>query len=328
MEQLNTQLINNDIQQFMAIFKKKGKLKYRWYKKGMSNIAKKISPAYRDFVNKVFSNGKLKIKYDGRGYCESSYETSIDLSKRANTTIAIDYWDCDTFLHELGHSVDFLFGRQRALSSSVIVQNGKTLRQIFDEEFKEHHKEIREFIMNEYRLNINSNIHSGAYDIFINNMPKYLTLCECKDKKERKKLQNELYQCGFVEVYYQIATKKCFDTLNRKFGSMLDALSAIYPIEGTYLTGHEKGYYQLDPNRPVYEFFANTFADKLMGDHCKYDQLIKLMPKSFNAFERLFVLIYDHIQNNKRFKDLPLIPYGEEDDEELEEETKPEEVQA
>lgn len=328
MEQLNTQPINNDIQQFIAIFKKKGKLNYRWHRKGMNNIAKKISPAYRDFVNRVFSNGKLKVKYDYRGYCEPSFDSSIDLSKRVNVTIAIDYCDCDTFLHELGHSIDFLFGRQRALSCNVIVQDEKTLRQIFDEEFKEHHKEIREFIMGEYRSNINSNIHSGAYDIFINNMPKYLTLCECKDKKERKKLQNELYQCGFVEVYYQIATKNCFKTLNQKFGSILDALSAIYPIEGTYLTGHERGYYQLDPNRPVYEFFANTFADKLIGDHDKYDQLIKLMPKSFNAFERLFVLIYDHIQSNKRFKDLPLIPCAEEDDETLEEETKPEEAQA
>jgi len=318
MEQLNIQPIHTDVQQFMAVFKKKGKLYYRWHYSGIRKMAKEVSPAYRDFVNKVLSNGKLKIKPTARGYCLPNFACSSNLSKRMETTIYIDYCDGRTFLHELGHSIDFLFGLPRALSCNVIVQDGKTLREIFDEEFKEHHQELREFIMNEYRSNINSNIHAGAYDIFINNMPKYLELCKCEDKKQRKKLQDELYKCGFVEVYYQIATKNCFSILNKKYIAILDALSAIYPIDGLFLLGHEKEYYELDEKHPVYEFFANVCADKLLGNQYRYDQLIKLMPKSFNAFERLFVLIYDHIQNNKRFTNLSLIPYEEKDEEEVE----------
>ena len=323
MEQLNKQPINNDIQQFMSLFKKKGKLWYRWHYSSLRKMANQVSPAYRDFVNKVLSNSKLKIRYSGHAYCLPSFSCSSNLSRRMNTTIRIDYGDCRAFLHELGHSIDFLFGMPRALSCNVIVQDGKTLREIFDEEFKEHHEELRELIMNEYRSNIDSNIHVGAYDIFINNMPKYLALRECKDKKQRKKLQDELYKCGFVEVYYQIVTKSCFSILNNKYIAILDALSAIYPPAGLFLIGHDKEYYEFDANRPAYEFFANVCADKLLGNQYRYDQLIKLMPKSFNAFERLFVLIYDHIQSNKRFIDLPLVPYAEpEEDEELNKEAQ------
>lgn len=329
MEQLNNQPINNDIQQFMAIFKKKGKLWYRWRKNCIRKMAIQVSPSYRDFVNKVLSNTKLKVTYSGQGYCLPSYDFSENMSKRMKTQIAFDYCESRTFLHELSHSIDFLFGRPRSLSCNVIVQDGKTLRDIFDEEFKQHHKELREFIMNEYRSNIDSNIHAGAYDIFINNMPKYLTLCKCQDKKQRKALQDELYKCGFVEVYYQIATKSCFKILNQKYLAILDALSAIYPIDGLFLLGHEKGYYQIDAERPVYEFFANVCADKLMGNQYRYDQLIKLMPKSFNAFERLFVLIYDNIQNNKRFTNLPLIPYVEPEwDDDMDTEEEQEEAKA
>jgi len=299
-------------QQFIDLFKKKGKLMYRWNKRGINKIATSISPAYRDFVIKVLSNSKLKIeRFVQRGYCKPSYQYQEDLSKRADCSIAVNFNDPDCFLHELAHSLDFLFGYRMALTSNVIVQDGKTLHDIFDEEFKEHHEEIREFIMNEYRLNIDSNIYKGAYDIFINNMPKYLTLSSLEDKKARKKLHKELYECGFVEVYYQIGTKKCFKVLLQKYESILDALSSIYNIEGMFLPGHEKEYYDLDDRRPVQEFFANVCVDKLMGYHTRYDQFIKLMPKSFNAFERLFVLIYDRIQNNKRFTDLKLVEQEE-----------------
>ena len=328
MEQLNNKPINNDIQQFMAIFKKKGKLWYRWHKTGIRKMAIQVSPSYRDFVNKILSNTKLKIIYHADGYCLPSSNFSENMSKRMETLIAFDYCGSRTFLHELSHSIDFLFGRPRSLSCNVIVQDGKTLRDIFDEEFKQNHKELREFIMNEYRQNINANIHAGAYDIFINNMPKYLTLCKCEDKKQRKALQDELYKCGFVEVYYQIATKSCFKILDQKYLAILDALSAIYPIDGLFLTGHEKAYYMIEAERPVYEFFANVCADKLMGEQYRYDQLIKLMPKSFNAFERLFVLIYDNIQNNKRFTNLPIIPYEEPEEIDENEDTKQEEAKA
>lgn len=332
MEQTANTTNISEKQQFLNIFQKKGKILYRWHKRGLNKIADGISPSYRDFVNKVLSNSKLKIEREkDYGYCSPSYPCYESFKRRASCTIAIDFYDVHCFLHELSHSIDFLFGGSIPMSCTVIIQNGKTLRDIFDEEFKEHQEEIWKFVMNEYRFSIDPNIYKGAYDIFINNMPKYLSLCSTVSKKDRKKLHQELYECGFVEVYYQIATKKCFRVLQQKYLAILDALSSTYDITGLFLPGHEKEYYATRPEKGVLEFFANVCADKLTGNHTRYDQLIKLMPKSFNAFERLFVLIYDRIQNNKRFTDLKIIEMPEDDIDELNEnesEDKESEVKA
>lgn len=86
----------------------------------------------------------------------------------------------------------------------------------------------------------------------------------------------------------------------------MDALSSMYDITGLYLMGHALEYYKRYSARAVQEFFANVFADKILGNHTRYDNLIKLMPRSFDAFEKLFFTIYERIQNNKRFTDLPI----------------------
>ena len=315
----------NDTQVFVNIIKKKSKLLYRWHSKEIHKLARDISPAYRDFVNKLLSNNKLKISRYTGGECQSLEVGDVSsLAKRSKNQIRINFNGCRTFGHELGHSVDMLFGCLCPLSSNVIIYDDKTLYDVFKEEFEAHHKELYEFLMNEYRNNIDSNIHKGAYDIFINNMEKYLTLCKTKEPKTRKRLQKELYECGFVEVYYQIKTKKCFKVLEQKYIPIMDALSSIYDITGLFLLGHSLDYYSRHDERPVSEFFANVFADKIAGNHTRYDSLIKLMPRSFDAFEKLFVLIYDRIQNGKRFTDLKLkeIPESEpgdyEDEEDIE----------
>ena len=320
MEQLNNHQSNNDIQVFLDLFKKKGKRNYKWYKSGLKGIARQISPAYRDFDNKVLVNGKLKFTRSSDGACQTTIELSNSLSRRALNTIRFDYYDGNTFLHELGHSIDFMFGSPCQLTGRVFIQDDKTMMDIFEEEFDAHKAEIKDFIMNEYRFSIDSNIHKGAYDILIKYMPTYKKLCDCENPKERKKLQKELYECGFVEVYYQIATKKCFKVMTQKYESILDALSSIQDNYDLFLPGHSMNYYHSSPRVLVSEFFANVFADKIMANHDRFDQLIKLMPKSFNAFERLFVIIYDHIQNNKRFTDLKIRPIKHYDDEEDESE--------
>ena len=296
-----------DIQLFADAFKKKGKLLYRWNRRSIHKLAREISPAYRDFVNRLLSNSKLLIDRCGGGECRPiEYGEIYSLKKRCKNKIKVDLSDPRTFAHELGHSVDFLFGELNSFSGNIVIYDGKTLNDIFHEEFNNHHKELYEFLMDEYRLNIDANIHKGAYDIFINNMPKYLTLCDTEEPKLRKKLQKELYECGFVEVYYQINTRKCFKVLEQKYVPIMDALSSMYDITGLYLMGHDLEYYKRYSARAVQEFFANVFADKILGNHTRYDNLIKLMPRSFDAFEKLFFMIYERIQNNKRFTDLPI----------------------
>ena len=306
MKQTINQNATNDIQTFINTFKKKGKLLYKWHAKGIKKIAWTISPSYRDFVNKLLSNSKLKIERRIGGCCKSECGQLGSLAKRVENKIEIDYDDGETFCHELGHSVDLMFGHACSLSYSVLVSGDKTLFDVFNEEFESHKEELHELLMNEYRFNIDSNIYEGAYDVFVNNMPKYLELSKTTDKKKRKTLQNELYKCGFVEVYYQIKTKKCFKVLEQKYIPIMDALSSKYDITGMYLTGHGLDYYSISNRLPSQEFFANVFADKIMGNHTRYDNLIKLMPRSFDAFERLFFLVYDRIQNNRRFTDLKL----------------------
>lgn len=301
-------------QQFLNIFKKKGKILYRWHKSGLNKIANGISPAYRDFVNKVLSNSKLKVECAAdHGCCKPSYGCIENFGRRAKCTIAINFCDADNFLHELSHSIDFLFGGHTPLSCTVVIQDGKTLRDIFEEEFIKHQEEIWEFVLNEYRFTIDSNIYKGAYDIFINNLALYDELTQTKDKKERKRIQKQLYECGFVEIYYQIATKQCFQILAQKYETIIDALSSKHEVSILFLPGHPMGYYSFNPRNLTLEFFANVCADKLTGNHTRYDQLIKLMPKSFEAFERLFVLIYDRIQNNKKFTNLETISDSEDD---------------
>ena len=318
--QTTNQTNQNDIQVFINTFKKKGKLLYRWHSDGIKKIARQVSPSYRDFVNKLLSNSKLKIsRYTGGKCKQNEWGDPNSLSRRRENEIEISFDDCRNFAHELGHSVSLMFGRSCSLVSRVIIYDDKTLRDIFEEEFNAHHEELHKFIMDEYRYSIDSNIYKGAYDIFIDNMPKYLTLCKTREPKARKRLQKELYECGFVEVYYQIKTRKCFKVLEQKYISILDALSSIYNHAGLYLIGHPLEYYSLNEELLCEEFFANVFADKITGNHTRYDNLIKLMPRSFDAFERLFVLIYDRVQNNKRFTDLKLkeIPEEPEDDEDL-----------
>ena len=311
MEQIVNQNINNDIQAFINSIKKKSKSFYKRYPNSIAKLARHISPAYRDFVNKLLSNCKLKIyRYASDGVCNPTAGGNIySLSKRAKNEIKFGFEDYRIFAHEIGHSVDFLFGYIRPLSSSVVIYDDKTLFDVFNEEFSLKHKELYEFVMNEYRNSIDSNIYKGAFDIFINNMPTYLSLRKEKDHKVRKRIQKKLYECGFVEVYYQINTKKCFKVLEQNYVAILDALSSKYDTQCLKLVGHSLEYYKFSKEMPTQEFFANVFADKITGNHNRYDHLIELMPQSFDAFEKLFVVIYDRIQNNKRFTDLKLCPF-------------------
>ena len=200
-----------------------------------------------------------------------------------------------------------------SLTKTVLIDDNKTLYDIFTEEFESKYEELYELVMNEYKDIINSNIKESAYEILIKNMPLYRELNSIKinlrDKEttsKRRKIQKQLYKSEFVEVYYKLIEKKCYQILNTKYSPILDALSSKYDFEGLCLSHHKNDYYKHSKYNAVYEFFANAFEAKVTSKHCEFDNLIKHLPKSFNAFERLFVIFYDHIQNNKRFTDVEL----------------------
>lgn len=314
---------NNLVDLLCDAIERKSKRTFSYYGSSIKKQVLHFLPSYRDFLLKIINNSSLKIQNYSREGSFSYQDSQIDqyleefkknpnpskakLSKRSKNIIYTDIKEINTLPHELGHAVDMWFGKNNELSSNVIVYKDKTLKEIFTTEFQSKKEQLFETVMNEYKNIINSNINNKAFDIFITNIDLYrklqrLPVCDV-NRKARKNIQNKLYKSGFVEVYYQILEKKCYSILNKKYGPILDALSSEYDLSSIFLSHHKKSYYSVE-NLPVQEFFANTFAAKVSYD-CKHiDELIKLLPESFNAFERLFVTFYDRIQNNKRFTNL------------------------
>ena len=304
---------NSDVRSIAQAIFNKNRLAFRYRRGEVARQARYFAPAYRDFILKVINNNSLKITDDHK----DSYTMDIDenespsYKRKRKIKVVSNIRDIDALPHELGHAADFWFGRDISLSTTVLVDGNKTLYDVFAEEFEEKHEEIYEVVMNEYKHIIDSTIKEGAYQILSKKMPRYCLLLsiepDFKDKrttKERRGLQRELDESGFTEVYYQFVMKSCYQTLNTKYAPILDALSARHNFSGFFLIQHSSEYYDLDDNRLVFEFFANLFGAKVTGKHAYVDHLIKYLPRSFNAFERLFVIFYDHIQNNKKFNDV------------------------
>lgn len=279
--------------------------------------AQYFAPEYLDFIYKILKSGSLKIKYGylkGSAYSDYEDEMSIKLDKRQLTRLEVDLHDVEVLPHELGHAVDFWFSSLKSLTGMVILNDkGQSLFDIFKEELHEKHKELYLLVMEEYKNIINHNINDNAYDILINNIDTYrelmsipVNLNDKETTKRRRKLQNILYESGFVEMYYELFKKKSPNILNTKYAPILDALASKYNLDDLLLIVHDNGYYKVNSRRPVQEFFANLFAAKVTNDKRYEISLRKHLPKSFEGFEKLFLIFYSHIQNNKRFNDVPI----------------------
>ncbi len=319
---------NNEVKAIADALYNKSKRDFSHCERALKEQAEYFSPLYRDFILKLIKNNFLKIKNSGRGHLLPDYDkdddyfstnidekvvTRNDFSKRAKNLLLANIDELSCLPHELGHAVDFYFGYYASLTRNVALKNGKTLNEIFTEEFNNKKDELYAIVMDEYKNIINSNINDGAYDILVNNMVKYrelLSLDECsKDKivlNKRKVIQQELYDVGFVETYYQLIGKKCFWILNNKYSPILDAMSSKYDFNGLFLAHHEIEYYNTGSLKAVEEFFANLFAATVTSNKTHLSYLSKYLPKSLEGFEILFQLFYDHIQNNKKFTDIPL----------------------
>ena len=218
---INTTTNFDAAQNIINVLSKKSKRSLAYCFKAVKKQAYYFSPTYRDFISNVIKNSSLKIKNYYKAGSIHSLEYDDDnvsqLKKRKRNQIYADIDELDTLPHELGHAVDFWFGMNNSLSTVVVIEDNKTLFDVFSEEFENKYKQIYEVVMNEYKKIINSNINEKAYDILMNNITKYRELRSIpinqKDKEvcnKRKKLQKELYESGFVETYYLLIKKKCF----------------------------------------------------------------------------------------------------------------------
>ena len=294
----------------------KSKQSFSNQRKELKLIANTFSPLYRDFINKVISNNALKIKSFHSSFLNPNPDENVKtkLSKKQHNTIFIQTKDVRSLAHELGHAVDFWFSSSDCLSSAIEVEDNKSLKGIFLEEFIAKQEDIYNLVMEEYKNILNSNINAQAYDIFVNNIDKYRKLqnikVNLKDEgitSKRRSLQEELYKSGFVEVFHQLVNKNLVDILNNKYSPILDALSSKYNLEYFGLSHHSLDYYQDDPESIYQEFFANCFEAKVTSNYQNFDNLIKYLPKSFAAFEKIFYIFYNHIQNDKRFNDVKTV---------------------
>ena len=308
--------VNKETQEIINALYKKNKREFKWMGKALEKQVLSFAPAYRDFILKIIKSGSIRIhssRDDGYIITEESDTKSKKLSKRAKSYVVADIREVDILPHELGHAVDFWFGRDKALSSNVIIKDNKTLYDIFVEEFYPKSTDIYNMVMDEYENIINSNINNNAYEIIMSNIDYYnylsaipVDLRNKETTKMRRDIQNRLYRLGFVETYYQLVFKKCNSILNTKYLPILDALSSTFNLKGLCLAHHDLNYYLADEKRVAQEFFANLFAAKVTSKHYHFENLIKLLPQSFDAFEKLFFMFYDHIQNGKRFTDIEL----------------------
>ena len=293
----------------------KRRIDFRYKSNALLKVAWSFSPTYRDFILKIISNSSLKMKYDNECYIRP---LNLDFkqpkySKRAENCIYFDPYRTKALSHELGHAVDFWFGCRIALSTSVPIEDGKTLCEIFNEEIEAVREQLYNDVMEEYKNIINSNINKDAYRVLTENMNQYCFLdsipVNLKNKettKMRRNIQIRLYEVNFVEYYYQLFEKKCYAILNQKYAPILDALSSRYDFHGLALIYHEAEYYEAMKNSDVHEFFANLFSAEVCSDYHHFEPLKKYLPKSFSAFEKLFALFFERIQNNKRFTDIKL----------------------
>ena len=298
-----------EAQMIIDALNKKSRQSFKYHQKALKKQALYFSPFYRDFIYKIINSGSLEIIHrGGKGYLEPIKRKSTGFKKRQPNKVCTDINSVDTLPHELGHAVDAWFGHNDALTKTVILSNGKTLKEIFNEEFDSKQEEIYQAVMSEYKQIITDNINEKAYDILMKYMPLYndLRIYEVDPKNDycvnKRRIHRILYNSGFVEAYYLLYTRQCAKILNNKYSPILDALSSRYNLDGHLLDHHQHLYYELtDDSRPVSELFANLFEAKVTNKHVQFDELKKFLPKSFEGFEELFNLFYERFMANKRF---------------------------
>ena len=284
----------------------KSKRTFKYQKKNLKNQAMSFSPIYRDFILKIINNKSLKIKHSYRdSFIKADFVNRDDFKKKGSNQIVADISDTDNLAHELGHSLDFYFGRNNALTTSVILSNGQTFHQIVKDEFEQMRIEMHEYVTDNFRGIVDSHLGEGSFNLLDCYMDVYRGLYKHSDEKTRTKIHKELYKSGFVETYYQYVTKGMPAILDDKYHPIIDLLSSKYDFSGFRLSHHDEEYYYLK-SRLGFELFANLFSAKVTSRYDMLENFEKMMPRSMEAFEELFSIIYDHIQNDKRFTDLEL----------------------
>ncbi len=269
-----------------------------------------ISPFYRELIFRIISCNSVKLRFDAPGdsSCTSrSTHREKFFVKRADIEV-LSSFDPDTFCHELGHAVDAFYGSDQSLTCVMEIEPGRTLFDIFAEEFHSHQKEIYNYVIDYYWKLSERRIGKPATDIIRRYYPFYELLFLKKNEgvsqeefaAARRRVHKTLDRVGFVNAYCRFYEAGVIGSTNAFFGPIIDALSSLYDISALRLAGHYGDYYSCAP-LTVKEFFANLFATELLSDRKVEEYLLRFFPHSVDGFQKLFDQVYNHFVNGEKY---------------------------
>ena len=281
-----------------------------------------ISPIYREFVYRIISCNSIKLDMGpgGSGLCETEYNGLTKLfSKRASIKIHSDF-SSSTFCHELGHAVDDFYGCDQALSIELEIEPGKTLFDIYTEEFLDHHIGIYDCVIDYYWDLSEKRIGKERTDLIRRHLPLYELLF--KNKKEdisdeaflaaRKRIHKNLDRLGFVDAYCRFYEAGIHESTQQFFGPINDSLSSLYDIGILRLRGHHRNYYSGSfPVLTVSEVFANLFRTELLIQRNVENVLLRFFPRTIAGFQKIFEMAYKHFMEGVKYPIPSGVPFDD-----------------
>ena len=310
------EITDPDIRRFVIALCGKDKRGLRRSEDIYVKLAKTMKKEYLPFLSKFIESAPIVPKnvfYDGYVHMDVTIEAAHSGAELVRKGTTLTAFDATTFAHEIGHAVDGYFGWNNTFSHEVLLHDSRTLCETLVEELDQSGEAIYQRIISEYKEAIASALGQEAVDILWEHKGLYgelrsipVNLEDRYTTAERQSIQDQLYECGFVETLYQVYQGGYFAEINRKYSPILDALSSRHDFSGQLLSHHKYDYYQEDPENVGMEFFANLFAMKVQDDGTIESMLKVYLPASLAAFEELFSLIMDHILGDKPFDDVRL----------------------
>ena len=281
----------------------------RRYRDDVVALVDHISPLYRELLYRIISCNSVKFRFAwGTGSCTGDFSDAQKLFYKRVETEVHSSLNPDSFCHEFGHAVDDFYGLDQALSSTLEIEPGQTLYDIYTDEFLAHKNEIYDYVIRYYWELSEQRIGKQRTDILRRYYPLYEFLfcgrSDTTDKKPflaaRKKIHKTLDRVGFVDTYCRFYEAKVIESVEYYFSPIIDSLSSLFDIRTLRLSGHYGEYYQYG-SRSVAELFANLFSVELISDRQTEAYLLRFFPHTVSAFQKLFELVYRYFVNGEKY---------------------------
>ncbi|MBQ8840826.1 MAG: hypothetical protein IJ004_05865 [Clostridia bacterium] len=299
------------IQAFTSYFKENVDLytnKIKNPENHFSTLLSKISPQNLDKIYRLAVKKRIKF-----GTCSSYYYYS-----HKNTV----YFKCGkatdpvSFFHELAHALDNLDDASlkrynytqtskrihvSAPSAVCTLSNGTSLDRTLRREVKENALAIYQIILAKFVSEVVKELEPEL----ASNYTKRLQLCvayslahysftnctSLRAKDELRKVYSSLlckikYTNDYANIDKRVLASEVYKRFTKKYSVILDMLSSQLDITRIF-PGHSIGYFSL-PSHYGVEFFAECFANKVLGIEDSIELAKIIYPVSYQLFEELY----------------------------------------